>query len=69
MSSWPCATSRHLTPKGQRGTAAAVPGPGLGPYIVARYLELMGGTVHLTSALGTGTRVTLSIPDENHPPD
>jgi PAS domain S-box-containing protein len=39
-----------------------VPGTGLGLYIVARYLELMGGRIALRSTLGQGTTVTITIP-------
>lgn len=39
-----------------------VAGTGLGLYIVARYLELMGGTIELHSALGQGTTVILHLP-------
>ncbi len=46
-------------------TVAHVPGTGLGLYIVARYAELMGGTVALTSELHVGTTLTLSLPYEN----
>ncbi|WP_210517903.1 sensor histidine kinase [Hymenobacter terricola] len=46
-----------------------VPGTGLGLYIIARYLELMGGTIDLQSALNHGTTVTITIPYENHPAD
>ena len=48
-------------------SAADVPGTGLGLYIIAKYLELMGGTILLKSTLGVGTLVTLSIPYEDHP--
>ena len=41
-----------------------VPGTGLGLYIVAKYLELMGGTIDLQSTLDVGTTVTLRIPYE-----
>lgn len=37
-------------------------GTGLGLHIVARYLELLGGTIELTSQLGEGTTVTLTFP-------
>jgi PAS domain S-box-containing protein len=48
---------------------STVPGTGLGLYIIAKYLELMGGTVALQSALGVGTTVTITLPYENHPAD
>lgn len=41
-------------------------GTGLGLHIVAKYLELLGGTIDLTSQLGEGTTVTLTFPHENH---
>ncbi|RZK22219.1 MAG: PAS domain-containing sensor histidine kinase [Hymenobacter sp.] len=43
--------------------AADVPGTGLGLYIIAKYLELMGGRIALHSELGVGTTFTLTIPD------
>lgn len=43
------------------------PGTGLGLHIVARYIDLMGGTVTLNSELNQGTTVTLTLPYENHP--
>ena len=46
-----------------------VPGTGLGLYIIAKYLELMGGTIALHSELNVGTTVTLTIPYENHSAD
>jgi PAS domain S-box-containing protein len=52
---------------------ATVSGTGLGLYIVARYLELMGGTIDLQSTLGQGTTVTitlpLALPDAHHSVD
>ncbi|GAB3772932.1 hypothetical protein GCM10028818_13730 [Spirosoma horti] len=41
-------------------------GTGLGLHIVAKYLELLGGTIDLTSQLGQGTTVTLTLPYENN---
>jgi PAS domain S-box-containing protein len=49
--------------------AATVPGTGLGLYIIAKYLELMRGTVALHSELGVGTTVTITIPYENDTAD
>jgi len=46
-----------------------VPGTGLGLYIIARYLELMGGTIALQSQLDEGTTVTIIIPYEDHSAD
>ncbi|AKD57452.1 PAS domain-containing sensor histidine kinase [Spirosoma radiotolerans] len=41
-------------------------GTGLGLHIVAKYLELLGGTIDLTSQLGQGTTITLTLPYENN---
>ncbi|GAB3853891.1 hypothetical protein GCM10028822_23200 [Hymenobacter terrigena] len=49
--------------------AANTPGTGLGLYIVARYVELMGGSISLQSELNVGTTVTITLPYENHPAD
>ncbi|WP_133272927.1 sensor histidine kinase [Hymenobacter radiodurans] len=46
-----------------------VPGTGLGLYIIAKYLELMNGTITLQSTLDVGTTVTIKIPYENHSAD
>ena len=43
-------------------SAAEIPGTGLGLYIVARYLELLGGRIDLASELGAGTTFTVTIP-------
>ena len=48
---------------------STVPGTGLGLYIIAKYLELMEGTIALRSELNVGTTVTLTIPYENHSAD
>ena len=48
---------------------STVPGTGLGLYIIAKYLELMRGTVALRSKLGVGTTVTITIPYENDSAD
>ena len=48
---------------------STVQGTGLGLYIIARYLELMGGTIALHSVLEQGTTVTLTLPYENHSAD
>ena len=44
-------------------------GTGLGLHIVAKYLELLGGTIDLTSQLSQGTTVTLTFPYANHSVD
>ena len=49
--------------------ASTVPGTGLGLYIIAKYLEMMGGTIALRSELNVGTTVTLTIPYENDSAD
>lgn len=46
-----------------------IPGTGLGLYIIARYLELMGGTIQLESTLNVGTIVTITVPYANHSTD
>ncbi|MGY2134756.1 PAS domain-containing sensor histidine kinase [Hymenobacter sp. HD11105] len=46
-----------------------VPGTGLGLYIIAKYLELMRGTIALQSTLEVGTTVTITIPYENNSAD
>jgi signal transduction histidine kinase len=42
-----------------------IPGTGLGLYIIARYLELIGSTIDLQSTLNQGTTVTITVPYEN----
>jgi PAS domain S-box-containing protein len=49
--------------------ATNLPGTGLGLYIIAKYLELLGGTVALRSELGVGTTVTITLPYGNHSAD
>ena len=44
------------------GNALNIEGTGLGLHIVGRYIELLGGTIRLESALGEGTSVTVEIP-------
>ena len=50
-------------------TVSTIQGTGLGLYIIARYLELMGGTIDLHSVLAHGTTVTLTLPYENYSAD
>jgi PAS domain S-box-containing protein len=40
-----------------------IQGTGLGLHIVKRYLDLINGSVHLQSALGKGTSVTITFPN------
>ena len=57
------ADQQHLFERFYRARSVAnVPGTGLGLYIIAKYLELMGGTIALHSELGAGTTVTITIP-------
>jgi PAS domain S-box-containing protein len=44
-------------------------GTGLGLHIVGKYLELLGGTIDLSSQVGEGTTITLTLPYENHSVD
>jgi signal transduction histidine kinase len=53
----------HLFSSFFRGkNAINIQGTGLGLHIVKRYLDLLGGTAELTSELGKGTTIRLSIP-------
>jgi PAS domain S-box-containing protein len=53
----------HLFSSFFRGANAAnITGTGLGLHIVKRYVDLLGGTVHLQSQLNEGTLVTICIP-------
>lgn len=49
--------------------AVNIPGTGLGLHIVAKYVELMQGTISLRSELNKGTTITLTLPYENHSAD
>ncbi|MDB5269121.1 MAG: domain S-box-containing protein [Hymenobacter sp.] len=61
---------QHLFERFYRArNVANTPGTGLGLYIIAKYLELMGGTIELHSELNVGTTVTITIPYENHSAD
>jgi PAS domain S-box-containing protein len=42
--------------------AANIQGTGLGLHIIAKYLELLNGTIHLQSVLGEGSCFTISVP-------
>ncbi|HWB90327.1 MAG TPA: PAS domain-containing sensor histidine kinase, partial [Puia sp.] len=44
------------------GNALNIEGTGLGLHIVKRYIDLLHGSVHLESALGQGTCITIEIP-------
>jgi PAS domain S-box-containing protein len=44
--------------------ALNIGGTGLGLHIVAKYVELLGGRVALSSQVGEGTRVTLTFPGD-----
>jgi len=49
--------------------ATNIAGTGLGLYIVAKYLELLGGTIEWQSELHVGTTIILAIPYENYSTD
>lgn len=48
------------------GNALNIEGTGLGLHIVRRYADLLGGNLHLESALNKGTTISLELPA--HPP-
>jgi signal transduction histidine kinase len=53
----------HLFSSFFRGkNALNIQGTGLGLHIVKRYLDLLGGDVHLKSEIGKGTIITFTIP-------
>ena len=53
----------HLFSSFFRGkNATNIQGTGLGLHIVKRYVDLLGGSIKLTSELGKGTLITFSIP-------
>ncbi|HLI94406.1 MAG TPA: PAS domain-containing sensor histidine kinase, partial [Puia sp.] len=45
------------------GNASNIEGTGLGLHIVKRYLDLLGGSIHLESMLGQGTTISVSLPE------
>ena len=54
---------QHLFSSFFRGkNALNIQGTGLGLHIVKRYLDLIGGNVHLQSVLQQGTTITLTVP-------
>lgn len=53
----------HLFSSFYRGkNAINIQGTGLGLHIVKRYLDLMGGDIHLQSKLDEGTKISFTIP-------
>lgn len=48
--------------------AIHVQGTGLGLYIVKRYVDLLGGTIHFTSELDSGTVFIITLPLSPLPP-
>jgi PAS domain S-box-containing protein len=65
----PAEDQEHLFSSFFRGkNAMNIQGTGLGLHIVKRYCDLIGGSIHLQSTLGEGTRIKLTIPinDNQH---
>lgn len=59
------ADQKHLFERFFRGNNATyIQGTGLGLNIVAKYIELMNGTIHLESAENEGTAITIKLPYE-----
>ena len=53
----------HLFSSFFRGkNALNIQGTGLGLHIVKRYLDVLGGEVHVTSELQKGTTISLTLP-------
>jgi signal transduction histidine kinase len=60
------ADQKHLFESFYRGeNAINIQGTGLGLNIVARYIDLLEGTIELESKLDVGTKFTLQIPLNN----
>jgi PAS domain S-box-containing protein len=54
---------QHLFKRFFRGrNVSNIQGTGLGLHIIAKYLELLNGSIHMESALDTGTTFKVSIP-------
>ena len=58
---------QHLFSSFFRGkNAMNIQGTGLGLHIVKRYVDLLGGKLHLQSQLGKGTTISLNLPLSNN---
>ncbi|HVZ55612.1 MAG TPA: PAS domain S-box protein [Chitinophagaceae bacterium] len=54
---------KHLFERFYRASnATGIQGTGLGLHIIRRYVQMLGGTIGLTSTLGKGSRFTVHIP-------
>lgn len=56
--------NRIFQPFEQAGNKAETEGAGLGLAISGEYIKLMGGTIHVESNLGDGTRFSIELPVE-----
>jgi PAS domain S-box-containing protein len=58
------ADQKHLFERFFRGgNANVIPGTGLGLHLMDRYMRLLGGELNLSSELGLGTTLTITLPN------
>ncbi len=61
------ADQKHLFERFVRGgNANVIPGTGLGLHLMDRYMRLLGGEMTLTSELGLGTSLNITLPSLNY---
>lgn len=63
----PAEVQKHLFESFYRGNNVGdIPGTGLGMSIVKKAVEIHGGTIAVDSEMGVGTRITVTLPKDNH---